>query len=162
MLLAYLFAQTDVPEIQVILPTAPAVSNEGGGLPSWSPCRLFLGPGFWPGARWNRLVEAVETRKKRGKTGRKWARYSLRCVKEGRPWFSSSSGSEDESEGERSTNCPNFQQKLKKKWREIFNFRRRSSPPLFDTPEADQTKRSTGSCGQVGRWAGGQVGTCFS
>ena len=29
MLLAYLFAQTDVPEIQVILPTAPAVSNEG-------------------------------------------------------------------------------------------------------------------------------------
>ena len=32
-------------------------------------CRLFLGPGFRLGARWNRLVETVKTRKKRGKTG---------------------------------------------------------------------------------------------
>ena len=47
-------------------------------LPSWFPCRLFLGPGFRLGARWNRLGEAVKTRKKRGKTGKKWARYGLR------------------------------------------------------------------------------------
>ena len=36
-------------------------------------CRLFLGPGFRLGARWNRLVETVKTRKngkKRGKNGR--------------------------------------------------------------------------------------------
>ena len=32
-------------------------------------CRLFLGPGFRLGAPWNRLVETVKTRKKRGKTG---------------------------------------------------------------------------------------------
>ena len=32
-------------------------------------CRLFLGPGFRLGARWNRLVETVKTRKKRGKMG---------------------------------------------------------------------------------------------
>ena len=37
-------------------------------------CRLFLGPGFRLGARWNRLGEAVKTRKKREKTGGKWAR----------------------------------------------------------------------------------------
>ena len=41
-------------------------------------CRLFLGTGFRLGARWNRLVETVKTRKKRGKTGKKWARYGLR------------------------------------------------------------------------------------
>ena len=46
-------------------------------------CRLFLGPGFRLGARWNRLVETVKTRKKRGKTGKKWARYGLKRVKEG-------------------------------------------------------------------------------
>ena len=46
-------------------------------------CRLFLGPGFRLGACWNRLVETVKTRKKRGKTGKKWARYSLKRVKEG-------------------------------------------------------------------------------
>ncbi len=49
-------------------------------LPSWFPCRLFLGPGFRLGARWNRLVEPVKTRKKRGKTGKKWARYGLKGV----------------------------------------------------------------------------------
>ena len=46
-------------------------------------CRLFLGPGFRLGARWNRLVETVKTRKKREKTGKKWARYGLRSVKDG-------------------------------------------------------------------------------
>ena len=46
-------------------------------------CRLFLGPGFRLGARWNRLVETVKTRKKREKTGKKWARYGLKRVKEG-------------------------------------------------------------------------------
>ena len=40
----------------------------------------FLGPGFRLGARWNRLVETVKTRKRRGKTGKKWARYGLRSV----------------------------------------------------------------------------------
>ena len=48
------------------------------------PCRLFLGPGLRLGARWNRLGETVKTRKKRGKTGKKWARYGLRSAnKEG-------------------------------------------------------------------------------
>ena len=37
--------------------------TKGGVLPSWFPCRLFLGPGFRLGARWNRLGEAVKTRK---------------------------------------------------------------------------------------------------
>ena len=46
-------------------------------------CRLFLGPGFRLAARWNRLVEAVKTRKKRGKTGKRWARYGVKGVKEG-------------------------------------------------------------------------------
>ena len=46
-------------------------------------CRLFLGPGFRLAARWNRLVETVKTRKKREKTGEKWARYGLRSVKDG-------------------------------------------------------------------------------
>ena len=32
-------------------------------------CRLFLGPGFRLGARWNRLGETVKTRKKRGGNG---------------------------------------------------------------------------------------------
>ena len=45
--------------------------------------RLSLGPGFRLGARWNRLGETVKTRKKRGKAGKKWARYSLRSVKDG-------------------------------------------------------------------------------
>ena len=43
-------------------------------------CRPFLGPGFRLAARWNRLGEPVKMRKKRGKTGEKWARYSLRSV----------------------------------------------------------------------------------
>ena len=47
------------------------------------PCRLFLGPGFRLAARWNRLGETVKTRKKREKTGEKWARYGLKRVKEG-------------------------------------------------------------------------------
>ena len=46
-------------------------------------CRLFLGPGFRLAARWDRLVETVKTRKKWEKTGKKWARYSLKRVKEG-------------------------------------------------------------------------------
>ena len=48
-------------------------------------CFLLFGrPGFRLGARWNRLGEAVKTRKKREKTGQKWARYGLRRVnKEG-------------------------------------------------------------------------------
>ena len=46
-------------------------------------CRLFLGPGFRLAARWNRLVETVKTRKKREKTGGKWARYDLKGVKDG-------------------------------------------------------------------------------
>ena len=45
--------------------------------------RLFLGPGFRLAACWNRLGETVKTRKKRGKTGKKWARYGLKRVKEG-------------------------------------------------------------------------------
>ena len=42
--------------------------------------RLFLGPGLRLGARWNRLGKTVKTRKKRGKTGKKWARYGLKRV----------------------------------------------------------------------------------
>ena len=52
-------------------------------LPSWFPCRLFLGPGVRLGACWNRLVETVKTRKKREKTGKKWARYGLKNVNQG-------------------------------------------------------------------------------
>ena len=43
-------------------------------------CRPFLGPGFRLAARWNRLVETVKTRKKRGKTGtHPWLRPA-QCV----------------------------------------------------------------------------------
>ena len=42
-----------------------------------------FGPGFRLAARWNRLGETVKTRKKREKTGKKWARYGLKRVKEG-------------------------------------------------------------------------------
>ena len=45
-------------------------------------CRLFLGPGFRLAAHWNRLGEAVKMRKKLEKTGKKWARYGLRSVKD--------------------------------------------------------------------------------
>ena len=44
------------------------------------PLPPFLGPRFRLAARWNRVVEAVKTRKKREKTGEKWARYGLRSV----------------------------------------------------------------------------------
>ena len=40
--------------IQVILPTAPAVSNEGRSSELLALAPLFLGPGFRLGARWNR------------------------------------------------------------------------------------------------------------
>ena len=59
------------------------VERRGGDLPSWPSCRLFLGPGFRLGDRWNRLVETVKTRKKREKTEQKWARYGQKGVKEG-------------------------------------------------------------------------------
>ena len=68
---------------QVILPAAPGVSNEGRSSPLLVPLPPFFGPGFRLGACWNRLVEAVKTRKKRDKTGEKWARYGLKGVKEG-------------------------------------------------------------------------------
>ena len=71
------------PGIQVILPTAPAVSNEGGSSPLLALVLAVSWPWFRRGARWNRLGETVKTRKKREKTGRKWARYSLKGVKEG-------------------------------------------------------------------------------
>ena len=45
------------------------------------PETLSLGPGFRLAARWNRLVETVKARKKREKTGGKWARYGLKGVK---------------------------------------------------------------------------------
>ena len=69
-------------DIQVILPTAPGVSNEGPRSRVLGLAPPFLGPGFRLGARWNRLVETVKTRKKREKTGKKWARYGLKRVKE--------------------------------------------------------------------------------
>ena len=70
--------------IQLILLTAPGMSNEGRSSPLLALAPLFLGPEFQLGARWNRLVEAVKTRKKREKTGEKWARYGLKRVnKEG-------------------------------------------------------------------------------
>ena len=45
---------------------------------------LHSPPGFRLSARWNRLSETVKTRKKREKTGGKWARYGLKRVKEPR------------------------------------------------------------------------------
>ena len=68
------------PNLQVI----PPIGAEGlNRRPPAGACRLFLGPGFRLGARWNRLVETVKTRKKREKTGEKWARYGLKGVKDG-------------------------------------------------------------------------------
>ena len=62
----------------------PPIGAEGlNRRPPAGACRLFLGPGFRLGARWNRLGETVKTRKKREKTGEKWARYGLRSVKDG-------------------------------------------------------------------------------
>ena len=54
---------------QLILWLAPAVSNEGRSSPLLVLAPPFLGPGFRLGARWNRLGQAVKTRKKREKTG---------------------------------------------------------------------------------------------
>ena len=68
------------PALQVI----PPIGAEGlNRRPPAGPCRLFLGPGFRLGARWNRLVETVKTRKKREFSGKKWARYGLRSVNQG-------------------------------------------------------------------------------
>ena len=55
-------------------------------------CRLFLGPGFRLGARWNRLGEAVKTREKREFSGGKWARYGLRSVNKERTVVEGSPG----------------------------------------------------------------------
>ena len=78
-------------DIQVILPTAPGVSNEGRSSPLLVLVPPFLGPGFRLGARWNRLGVTVKTRKKRGKTGEKWARCGLKRVNKemtgGITWF---------------------------------------------------------------------------
>ena len=68
---------------QVILPTAPGVSNEGGRA-----TLLVIVPAVsWPWVpAWGSLeplVETVKTRKKREKTGGKWARYGLKRVKVG-------------------------------------------------------------------------------
>ena len=60
---------------QLILWLASGVSNEGPSSRLLVLVPPFLGPGFRLGARWNRLGEAVKTRKKRGKTRQKWARY---------------------------------------------------------------------------------------
>ena len=69
--------------LQVILPTASGVSNEGRSSPLLVPLPPFLGPGFRLGACWNRLGETVKMRKKWEKTGKKWARYGLKGVKDG-------------------------------------------------------------------------------
>ena len=67
-------------DLQVI----PPIGAEGlDRRPPAGARRLFLGPGFRLGARWNRLVKTVKTRKKREKTGKKWARYGLKNVNQG-------------------------------------------------------------------------------
>ena len=78
--LVALLATALLPSAQVIPPLHLVCRTKGGVRNSWPPCRLFLGPGFRLGARWNRLGEAVKTRKKREKTGGKWARYGLKGV----------------------------------------------------------------------------------
>ena len=51
------------------------------------PCRLFLGPGFWLVARWNRLGEAVKTRKNRETNGEEMGEIrSKRCEGVGITW----------------------------------------------------------------------------
>ena len=62
----------------------------GWGVPA--PALLLLAlarspPGFWLAARWNRLSETVTTRKKRERTGGKWARYGLTRCGWGRCWW---------------------------------------------------------------------------
>ena len=66
--------------LQVIRPIGAEGLDRRGPVGSW---RLFLGPGFRLGARWNRLVKTVKTRKKREKTEQKWARYGLKNVNQG-------------------------------------------------------------------------------
>ena len=62
----------------------PPIGAEGlNRRPPAGACRLFLGPWFRLADCWNRLVETVKARKKREKTGEKWARYGLKGVKEG-------------------------------------------------------------------------------
>ena len=57
---------------KVILPTASGVSNEGGSSPLLVPLPAVSWPwGVRLGARWNRLGETVNTRKKREKTEQK-------------------------------------------------------------------------------------------
>ena len=68
---------------QLILWLASGVSNEGRSSRVLVLVPPFLGPGFRLGARWNRLGETVKTRKKREKTGKKWARYGLKGVNQG-------------------------------------------------------------------------------
>ncbi len=69
---------------QLILWLASGASNEGPSSRVLALVPPFLGPGFRLGARWNRLGEAVKTRKKRDFSGKKWARDGLRSVnKEG-------------------------------------------------------------------------------
>ena len=45
---------------------------------------LFLGPEFQLGARWNRLVEAVKTRKKTGKNGGEMGEIWSKTSEQGR------------------------------------------------------------------------------
>ena len=72
-----------VRDLQVIPPPAAGVSNEGRSSPLLALVPPLLGPGFRLAACWNRLVETVKTRKQREETGKKWARYGLRSVKDG-------------------------------------------------------------------------------
>ena len=69
--------------IQVILPPAPGVSNEGGISPLLGPLPAVFRPWVPAWGSLEPLVETVKTRKKRGKAGGKWARYGLRSVREG-------------------------------------------------------------------------------
>ena len=73
----------DWQDMQVILPPASGASNEGPRSRVVVFLPPFLGPGFRLAARWNHLGETLKTRKKREKTEKKWARYSLTSVKEG-------------------------------------------------------------------------------
>ena len=69
---------------QLILWLAPGASNEGRSSPLLALAPLFLGPGFRLGARWNRLVETVKTRKKTGKNGEKMGEIRPKTCEQGR------------------------------------------------------------------------------
>jgi len=75
------YFQERLPE--VILPAASGVSNEGGS----SPLLVLVSAVSWPWVpAWGSLEPSRrggENAQKREKTGEKWARYSLRSVKEG-------------------------------------------------------------------------------